>query len=338
MTRLLPESFFSTQERLCSWFDELRSVAGCGPNADTGAVLRAVEALSRKLETCEEEQASVARGKGYRYWGDFYNAVMNELPETSAIEIPKEYNKIPVGWYSGKGKPSYDKCEKRLIKTQKIIRKFLAHLVENEETEGAEWVAETRSALLETFIESIDPETFDKECLDFINGVEEEDPETTWVEVAETATRALELANDLPLTAVEELLAYATDIGVEITKKQLNNIEGSEWRKHKYFTYLLTTYTLNKKRATPEEVDKTTKSETKALDYWKCYEPVPSTTGMPGSKGRIYYPHISVAMIVSAMLAVERLENGEGENFTHKEYAEYVTAAAEATGTLTTTT
>ena len=47
MKRMLPDSYLVTQDRLCEWFDDIRRAAGCGENADTGAVLRAVEAYFR---------------------------------------------------------------------------------------------------------------------------------------------------------------------------------------------------------------------------------------------------------------------------------------------------
>jgi hypothetical protein len=308
MKRMLPDSYFATQERLCEWFDEIRRASGCGDNADTGAVLRAVEAMSRKLETYEEQQSAVAKSRSYRYWGDYYNAVMSELPEAVPIAIPPKYNEVPAGWFSGKGKPSWDKCEKRLIKTHKVIRKALAYILECEVEEGEEWGEMMRADLYKRFIESRDPDEFEKECLELTYGIEEEDPETTWVEAVIWASGALEKTNALPLLAVEELLAYAEENKVEITKTHLGFIEESDYAINRWFDYLLTTSLRKTNRATAEEVVAITKLKTRALGLWKCYEEVSANDpNRPTMKRWVYDPSVSVAMLEVACSELDRL-------------------------------
>ena len=327
MTRMFPDSYLATQERLCDWFDDIRRAVGCGENADTGAVLRAVEAMSRKLEACEEQQSAVARSKGYRYWGHYYSAVMKEMPEAVPVELSTDWNVVPAGWFSGRGKPNYDKCEKRLVKTHKVIRKTLAYIADYESVEGEEWAEEMRKELYDRFINSTDPDAFEKECLELIYEVDKEDPETTWVGAVDWARGALEKAGDLPLLAVEELLTYAEEESVEITKKQLDFIENSNFCAYKWFDYLLTNCLRKTTRATAEDVEATTELKKEALDLWKCYEVVSANDPTrPTLTKRVYDPSVSVAMIEVACKEVYRLKE-ECDDLTTDEWVKAVVGA-----------
>jgi len=330
MKRMFADSYLATQQRLEEWFADIRRAAGCGDNADTGAVLRAVEAMSRKLEACEEQQVAVARSRGYRYWGAYYNAVMSEVPEAVPIELPTTYNEVPLDWFRGEGKPSYDKCLKRLPKTHKVIRKALAYIAEYEPIEGEEWAEEMRKELYDRFINSKDPDAFEKECLDLIYEVEEEDPETTWVEAADAAAVALEKATDLPLQATEELIAYAYDEGVEITKKHLAFIEQSDYRESKWFDYLLTACLRKSNQVSEGEVEAVSKLKHRAFELWKCYELESANDPLrPKLMKRIFAPNVSVAMIEAACNEVCRLDR-EGNALISDEWADAVVAAVAA--------
>lgn len=314
MKKLFADSYLKTQERLEDWFDDLREKAGCGPNADTGAVLRAVEAMSRKLQAYEEQQTTVARSRGYRYWGDYYNAIMKEVPEAVPIELPTAYNEVPAAWVTGQSRMTLRKAEKRLLETYKVIRKVLAYILDYEPDEGKEWAEEMRNELYDRFSKSTDPDAFEKECLELTYEIEEDDPETTWVDAVEWARGALEKASDLPLLAVEELLTYAEDEGVEITKQQLDFIVSSDYAAYRWFDYLLTNYLRKTNRATTEEVKAITELKQEALDLWKCYEVVSACDpSRPTLTKRVYAPSVSVAMIDAACKEVYRLkEEGDG--------------------------
>lgn len=334
MKRMFADSYLATQQRLEEWFADIRRAAGCGDNADTGAVLRAVEAMSRRLEECEDQQVAVARSRGYRYWGAYYNAVMSEVPEAVPIELPAAYNEVPVGWFRGwkvGGKhQALDKCEKQLLKTHKVIRKALAYIKEQEAYEGEEWGNEQRSAVLTGFMESTDPNSFENECLKLAYEMEEEDPETTWVEAADAAAVALEKATDLPLQATEELIAYAYDEGVEITKKHLAFIEKSDYREAKWFDYLLTAYLRKSNQASEDEVAAVSKLKHRAFELWKCYELESANDPLrPKLMKRVFAPSVSVAMLEAACNEVCRLDE-EGNALISDEWADAVVAAVAA--------
>lgn len=349
MKKLLPSSYFETQDRLCEWFEELKQAAGCGENADIGAVLRKVEAMGRKIETYEEQQAAVAKWRGFRFWGDCYNAAIKELPEAKAIELIPAYYEIPAGWLRGKGK-SWDKAGKQLVKTHKVIRKALALIEEQAETEGPEWADEMREELLRIFQTSSDHLEFEGRMTDFI--YPDEDPATTWVPIAEQAAAELEKANDLPTTAVEELLAYAEEAEVEMTKKELAAIEESDYRGQRFFDYLLTACLYKQSRVGKDEVEKTKRLAERAFTYWGCYDPNNNPGGCfteenandpmrPKRTKRVYQPSISVEQIDAACREVYRLEEEASKRpTTHDEVEAAVRAAVKQpeTGKALTTT
>ena len=265
MKKLLPESYFKTQERLCEWFEQLQSAVGCGANADTGAVLRAVESLARKLESYEEQQATVAKSRGYRFWGDYYNAVLKELPEAKAVELPTLYNEVPLGWFNGPGKPSYDKCAKRLLATQKVVRKTLGYIADQSAYEDKGWEEQAKTELAELFTNSTSADAFEQECLNFVYQVEPEpDPATVWVNAGERAG-SLELDQELPTAAAFELLEFAEEKGVEVTKQQEAFYEECASPANRWFWHLLTAYLLDEGRPTFEQVVETQEDAQKAV-------------------------------------------------------------------------
>jgi len=263
--KLLPESYFKTQERLCEWFEQLQSAVGCGANADTGAVLRAVESLAQKLKTYEEQQAAVAKSRGYRFWGDYYNAVLKELPEAKVVELPTFYNEVPLGWFNGPGKPSYDKCAKRLVTTQKVIRKTLGYVADQSASEDEGWEEQTKAELAELFTNSTSADTFERECMNFVYEVEPEpDPSTVWLNASERAG-SLELDQELPTAAAFELLEFAEEKGVEVTKQQETFYEECASPSNWWFWHLLAAYLLNEGRPTNEQVTETQEDAKKAV-------------------------------------------------------------------------
>jgi hypothetical protein len=271
MKKLLPESYFATQERLCEWFEQLQTAVGCGANADTGAVLRAVESLARKVETYEEQQAAVAKSRGYRYWGDYYNAALKELPETKVVELPNLYNEVPLGWFKGTGKPTYDKCAKRLRDTQKVLRKTLARVEEFAVDQVEGWEEQTKAELAELFTNSGNADLFEQVCLNFVYEVEPEpDPANVWVSAGECAG-SLELDPDLPAVAAFELLEFAEVKGVEVTKLRVAQNEDANSPARRWFWYLLTAYLYDETRPTDEQEDEVRKNGLTAAEVGLLY-------------------------------------------------------------------
>jgi hypothetical protein len=332
MKKLLPSSYFETQERLCEWFEELKQAAGCGENADIGAVLRKVEAMARKIETYEEQQDAVAKWRGYRFWGDCYNAAANEQPEDKAIELLRDYQEAPGKWRKTYG---WDKAEKDRKKALKTISVVLASIEKDAESEGPEWAEEMRGELLRTYRESKSLPDFEKDVNEFM--FPEEDPATTWVPIAEEAAAVLEKDTYLPTTAVEELIAYAYQAEVEMTKEKLAIIAGSEVRPKPFFYYLLTACFHSQRRVSEEQVERITNLVRKALDYWGCYDPKNNPSGCykeesnhdplrPGMK-RVYLPEISVEQLLAGSRIIYLAEE-DGERWgSHDEIAEAVRAA-----------
>jgi hypothetical protein len=333
MRKILPSDYFAAQDRLCEWFEDLKRVLGCSENADLGAVLRKAEARERKIEAYEEQQIVVAKWRGYRFWGDCYNAAIRELPEAKPVELIPAYYEIPAGWLRGPGK-SWDKADKQLVKTHKVIRKALGVIEEQAESEGPDWAETMRSQLLRIFEASSDHLVFEARVTDFI--YPEEDPATTWVPIAKEAAAELEKANDLPTTAVEELIAYAYEAEVKMTKKELESIEKSVYGGRRFFDYLLTAYLYEQSRVSGEELAKTAALVEKALGYWGCYDPVDNPSGcyteenandplLPNLMKRVYEPSISVEQIGVACRVVYGLGEEANECFiSHNEIAEAV--------------
>jgi hypothetical protein len=333
MSKVLPSDYFAAQDRLCEWFEDLKRVVGCGENADLGAVLRKAEARERKIEAYEVQQAIVARHYNYESWGYIVRAAMNgSEEEVIVVETPKECLEVPRDWCYGEGKPDYSKAKKQLPTTQKLLRKGLLFIEERRPEEGDEWAEETRQNLIKAFVESGSPMEVEKEVWRFINGVDEEgDPSGTWVLIADEAAAVLERSADLPKTAVEELIAYAYETEVEMTKKGLASIEESEFRSKRFFDYLLTACLHKQSRASNDEVTKTSSLVGRAFSYWGCYvEESANDPLRPEKKRRVYDPNISMEQIEAACREVFRLDEEANEQLSHEGIAEAVRAAVKS--------
>jgi hypothetical protein len=354
MSKILPSDYFAAQDRLCEWFEDLKQAIGCSENADLGAVLRKAEAMGRKIDAYEEQQAIVARHYNYESWGYILRTAMNGSEEEAiVVETPRECLEVPRDWCYGEGKPDYSKAKKQLPTTQKLLRKGLVFIEVRRPEEGDEWADESRQNLIKAFVESGSPKEVEREIWRFINGVDEEDdPSETWVPIAEEAAAELEKANDLPTTAVEQLLAYAEEAEVEITKQALAFMEESESVAKRFFDYLLTACLYKQSRVSREEVEKTSALVERALSCWGCYDPTDNPSGCykevsaenplhPSWTKRVYEPSISVEQIDAACRVVYKMEEEAKERtITHNEMEEAVREAVkqpEAGQALTTT-
>jgi hypothetical protein len=325
------------------WFSDVLDALGFAPNTDRGRVLKGIRKLKAEAADYEEEKSKVMRAYGFKRWGDLINEVDSKLIATPEIELPEVFSSWPKKWVLREGGLLYDKAEKRMAnETRQAVKKVWAHIATNEELMGAEWAEQQRAFFIEEFEASIEPYRFEQTCFAFINdyyGDEEEDPATTWVPIAEEAAAELEKANDLPTTAVEQLLAYAVEAEVEMTKKELDSIEESDYRSDHFFDYLLTACLYKQSRVSGEEVEKTKAIAKRAFASWGCYDPVDNPGGCfteesandplrPKMTKRVYEPSISVEQIDAACRVVyKREEEGSNRVMTHDEIAKAVREA-----------
>lgn len=335
MSDLVKRGVFDELEELNAWFAEAKRQLGMSQKADRGRVMATISKLGGEIERMKEEQLMVANYYNYAEWGYIVRAARDGGAEQAyAIELPEECKKLPTGWIVRKNGLDYDTAMKRLPKVQKLVIQALAHIekVKDEEEEG--WAEATTKKLIEDFANSTDPDALKEGLFMFVNDVEEEDPETTWVDAADAAAVALEKATDLPLQATEELIAYAYDEGVEITKKQLAFIEESDYRETKWFDYLLTAYLQKSARVSKDEVEAVSDLKRRALELWKCYELESSNDPLRPKLMKMFFaPSVSVAMVEAACNEVCRLDREGNNALTSDEWADAVVeAVAKANG------
>jgi hypothetical protein len=129
-----------------AWYEEVQDVLGLSRGTDRGRVLKALRAAVREREELRREQSEVAEHYGYKKWGNLLNHVRNTKVGPS-VELPPEFEKVPVGWFAGRGKPSYDECERKLRKAVQPL--LLRWLTENPDTTESEM-----GNLIKAFLES----------------------------------------------------------------------------------------------------------------------------------------------------------------------------------------
>jgi hypothetical protein len=314
---LLPEKELQALEE---WFAELQAAVGFGPTVDRGRVLKSVRKLKEEAAAYAEEKRVVAAAKGYKRWGDLYNECKNTVGKTPEVELPEVFSEPPVGWLTGPGK-SYDQAVKRLTKAQNLLKKTwqaIEQFAKEEDWEPGE-EAKVKQQLVELFKGSDNPNELESTCYKYVVGYEEEeeeDPATTWVEVAELASSYLETDPDLPVKAVNELLAYASVAGVELTQERVGWFKEALSPCYRWFYYLVTTYLLNSSRATHEEVSETTDLVNEAARLWGCTEQVPGDNALrPTLNKTVWDPSVNLEQLKAAYKAlVELKKHGGGLN------------------------
>ena len=322
---LLPEKELLAVE---AWFSDLKEALGVSPRTSRGQVLVSVRKLVAEADSYEQEKRVVTRACGYSRWGDFYNWAKDRVGATPVVEIPEVYNKPPNLCVLKPG-GDYDKEEKKLVTTRlrvKEVWEYLDSLLATDPT-AAEWVEEQKAWFVAEFEKCTNLKEYEQTCVAFVRGFEQEDPKTTWVEVAEQAAAVLDRNNDLPATAVEELLAYATEKPVEATKSWLETVGGRYYQAGAWFDYLLTAYLHQESRVTEEQTELVRTLFEKAVPLWGCYEEVSANDpDRPNFTKRSYDPSVSVAQLKAALTKLHELEEtGEGSR---EEWAEAVKEAA----------
>jgi hypothetical protein len=249
---LLPEKELAAVE---AWYRDLQDVLGFAATTDRGRVLAGVRKLKEEAVTYQVEKRVVTTALGYKRWGDLYTYCVGKTGKTPAVELPETFSEVPSGWVLGDKKPTYDVAKKRLTRTLDLVKRVWVALGEKEEVNGADWVREERAAVESAFTSSTDPNVFEQRCYEFVTGYEEEDPTTVWVSAGEVAALSLENTTDLPAVAAFELLEFAEEKGVEVTKSTVALYEDTANPANWWFRYLLTAYLCDETRPTEEQQD-----------------------------------------------------------------------------------
>lgn len=327
---LLPEKELLAVE---AWFSDLKEALGVSPKTDRGRVLASVRKLVGDNETYEQEKRVVTRALGYSRWGDLYTYAKEKLGATPEVELPEVFYKVPNGWVLRTGGLAYDKAEQRLVKTLRRVKEAWAY-IENELANGAEpaWAEEQKAFFVELFVNSEDPEEVELSCLAFVRGYEEEDPATTWVEVADEAAAELERNYDLPVALVTELLSYAEEEGVKATKRTVEVTRGRMNPAGYWFDHLLTAYLYKNNTPEDEWVRRVSELFLDATDYAGCFERVSANDpDRPNFMKRSYNPDLTLAQVAAAVRKLAELRE-EDLKATRDEVADAVKAALDAAG------
>ena len=258
---LLPEKELAAVE---AWYRDLQDALGFAATADRGRVLAGVRKLKEEAVAYDEQKRVVADALGYPRWGDLYTYCLGKPGKTPTVELPETFGEVPSGWVLGDKKPTYDVAKKRLTRTLYLVKRVWVALGEKEDAYGADWVREERAEVERAFTSSTDPGEFEELCYKFVTNYEEEDPATVWVNAGERAG-SLELDEELPTAASFELLEFAEEKGVEVTKQQEAFYEECASPANRWFWHLLTAYLLDEGRPTNEQVTETQEDAEKAV-------------------------------------------------------------------------
>ena len=324
---LLPENQLKSIE---AWFSDLQAELGFAGSTDRGRVLAGVRKLKEEAAAFEKEKKVVYMALGYKRWGDLYTTCLNKVKAKPTVTLTEKFYEVPAGWVLGYGKPTYGAMKRRLATTLDLAGKVWVAIDERLADQGSDWVEEQRRNLEEAFTWSDNPDDFEEDCLRFITGYEEPDPEVVWVDAADTAAAAFERASELPLAAVEELIAYAYEAGIEVTQKDFEYLKQSEYQALLWFDYLFTAITSKNNRPTRSEVEAVRVLSKKAFELWRCYKLVSANDPLrPTMTKRDYDDNVTVAMIEAACREVYRLGN-EAAELTTDEWMEAVVEAVAA--------
>ena len=326
---LLPERELQAVE---AWFADLKEALGVSEGADRGRVLASVRKLVADNESYNNEKRVVTAAFAYNRWGDLYTWAKEKLVAVPEVELPEVFSEPPNGWVFRPG-GDYDKAQKRLVKTRLRVKELWAYLdreVAADPTDS-EWAESIKAQAVTEFVASKEAENFEKLCLAFVRGYEEENPGEVWVEVAEEATATLERSSDLPVGVASELLTYANETGVEAQRKV---VEGTKSRRNPawcWFDYLLTAYLYKNTRPEVELVLEVGRLFREATDLLECFEEVSADDATLPShfKKRSYDPALTLKELTEAITKVTELEK-EDLSGTRDDWKEAVKEAVSA--------
>lgn len=317
-----------------AWFSDLKEALGVSPKTDRGRVLASVRKLVADNDSYDEEKRVVATALKYKRWGDLYTWASQQLVATPEVELPEVFSEPPNGWVFRPG-GDYDKAQKRLVKTRLRLKELWAALDAEvaADPSNQEWAESIKAQAIKEFETSREASEFDQLCLAFVRGYEEEDPATTWVEVADEAAALLERDYDLPAVVASELLSYAEVTGVEATKKVVTMTRGLQNPAAAWFDYLLTAYLYNRKRVEDDEVWKVRDLFYEATGLLGCFEEVSANIPeRPSLKKRRYEPSVTLAQVAAA---VRKLAEMKEENRLDRTWDDWRDAVKEAVTAVT---
>ncbi len=312
-----------------AWFGDLKEALGVSRNADRGRVLASVRKLVANNDSYDQEKRVVAAACGYTRWGDCLAWANTKLAATPEVELPEVFKQVPTDWVVRKGGLTYDKAEQRLVKTLRRVKEAWAY-IETELANGAgpAWAEEQKALIVELFENSRGPDEVETSCLAFVRGVEEEDPATTWVEVAAEAAAVLERNYDLPVALVSELLSYAEAEGVKATKRTVEVARERLNPAGYWFEHLLTAYLYKNNTPEDEWVRRVGELFLDATDYAGCFERVSANDPeRPGFTKRCYDPSLNLAQVAAAVRKLAELREVVDLSATRDEVADAVKAA-----------
>ena len=327
---LLPEKELLAVE---AWFSDLKEALGVSQNTDRGRVLASVKKLVADNERYDREKRVVAAACGNKRWGDLYSWAQEKLRAVPEVELPDVFSQPPNGWVFRPG-GDYDKAQKRLIKTRLRVKELWAYLDAEvaADPRNQEWADSIKAQAVEEFEASKEASEFEQLCLAFVRGYEEEDPATTWIDVAGEAAAMLERNYDLPVALVGELLSYAEAEGVKATKRTVEVTRGRLNPASYWFDHLLTAYLYKNNEPEDEWVERVSKLFLDATEYAGCFELVSANDpNHPNFTKRSYDPTLTLAQVAAAVTKLAELKE-EDLNATREEVAEAVKAALDAAG------
>ena len=264
----LPKELFEIDE----WIGRVAEIAGCSPTADRGRVLASLRKMKQENLDFKEEQKVLLSAYDYKRWGDLMRDAKNRAGKPVRIERPDAFDSVPRGWMEGDKAPSHYRLENRRRQMLPLIDKVLAKIAEKGEENGAEWAEEERAFLVEEFVVSTGPSEFEKGCVDYINDYEEKDPKDVWLSVLDFVA-PLETADNLPPVLVEELLAYAEEVGVEVSKATADYYEEKTSNPNNHWLRLLiTAYLSNDSRPSADLVRSTWEDADYATRQGRLYD------------------------------------------------------------------
>lgn len=327
---LLPENELQAVE---AWFSDLKEALGVSPKTDRGRVLASVRKLVADNDSYDQEKRVVATALKYKRWGDLYTWASQQLVATPEVELPEVFSQPPNGVVFRPG-GDYDKAVKRLVRTRLRLKEVWAHIegVLATDPTAEEWAAEQKEFFVGEFEATTDFDELDQTCLAFVRNYEEEDPATTWVEVAGEAAAVLERNYDLPVALVSELLSYAEAEGVKATKRTVEVARERLNPAGYWFDHLLTAYLYKNNTPEDEWVRRVSELFLDATDYAGCFELVSANDpDRPSFTKRSYDPNLTLAQVAAAVRKLAELKDAD-LSATRDEVADAVKAALDAAG------
>lgn len=325
---LLPEKELLAVE---AWFSDLKEALGVSQGADRGRVLASVKKLVADNDSYDGEKRVVAKALGYVRWGDLYTWANEKLVAVPEVELPEVFSEPPNGWVFKPG-GDYDKAQKRLVKTRLRVKELWTYLDSEVAADptNAEWAENIKAQAVEEFRGSKEAEGFEKLCLAFVRGYEEEDPGDAWVEVAGEATAALELNTDLPVLVVGELLSYAAEAGVEAKRRVVEATRNRRNPASRWFDLLMTAYLYKNNRPEEEQVFEVGRLFAETTELWGCFEFVSAEDPLhPNFTKRSYDPTLTLEEVAAAVRKLAELKQSDLTG-TRDDWAEAVKEAVSA--------